>query len=433
MNEPTPDLSTPFTPRHTGAQRLMLGFNIVVVIACLVGAGVLLYGKNQADLRLQTPKVAVATTLPTTKSTNSVVGNASSTTPETFPAADPQAQNFLITGSDANACVGKNSPWAGAADPARDNIGSRSDTIMVMRVDPNLRQAAILSFPRDLWVKVGGRNGRINSAYVRNDYSKLAQTLYDNFGVKVDHYIQIDFCAFKRIVDGVGGVKVPFLTPIVDTRVGINITHPGCHTFSGDEALAYVRSRHLKWVDANGVAHEDRASDLGRISRQQDFLRRVLQTALDKGKFDPQVARALITSLQTDIVTEAGFTLNDMLKFAGVMRDVQPKGIKTYQIEAGRLIVSGQDVLQPYLDGANMKAILAIFQGRAPLASAPNQVFDTTTTAAGSGSASTSTTQSSTTSVTTTTAAGGAPTTTVAQPAEIIKGDILPPKNVHCD
>ena len=115
------------------------------------------------------------------------------------------------------------------------------------------------------------------------------------------------------------------------------------------------------------------------------------------------------------------------------MRDVQPKGIKTYQIEAGRLIVSGQDVLQPYLDGANMKAILAIFQGRAPLASAPNQVFDTTTTAAGSSSATTSTARSSTTAVTTTTAAGGAPTTTVAQPAEIIKGDILPPKNVHCD
>jgi len=438
MNEPTSDTATPFAPRHTGAQRLMLGFNIVVVLACVVGAGVLLYGKSQADLRLQTPKVAVNTTLPSHKpSASTAVGDTATTTPDTFPTADPQAQNFLITGSDANACVSPNSPWAGAADPARDNIGSRSDTIMVMRVDPALRQAAILSFPRDLWVKVGGRNNRINSAYVRNDYSKLAQTLYDNFGVKVDHYIQIDFCAFKRIVDGVGGVKVPFLTPIVDKRVGINITHPGCHTFSGDEALAYVRSRHLKWVDANGVEHEDRASDLGRISRQQDFLRRVLQTALDKGMFDPKVARALITSLQTDIVTEAGFTLNDMLKFAGVMRDVQPKGIKTYQIEAGRLIVSGQDVLQPYIDGTNMKAILAIFQGRAALASAPTQVFDTTTTTngntvAGSGSATTSTAHT-TTAVTTTTVGGSGTTTTVAQPTEIIKGDILPPKNVHCD
>jgi LCP family protein required for cell wall assembly len=438
MNEPTSDPSTPFTPRHTGAQRLMLGFNIVVVLACVVGAGVLLYGKSQADLRLQTPKVAVNTTLPSHKpSASTAVGDTAATTPDTFPTADPQAQNFLITGSDANACVSPNSPWAGAADPARDNIGSRSDTIMLMRVDPTLRQAAILSFPRDLWVKIGGRYSRINSAYVRNDYSKLAQTLYDNFGVKVDHYIQIDFCAFKRIVDGVGGVKVPFLTPIIDPRVGINITHPGCHTFSGDEALAYVRSRHLKWVDANGVAHEDRASDLGRISRQQDFLRRVLQTALDKGMFDPKMARALLTSLQTDIVTEAGFTLNDMLKFAGVMRDVQPKGIKTYQIEAGRLIVSGQDVLQPYTDGTNMKAILAIFQGRAALASAPAQVFDTTTTATastatGSGSATTSSAHTIA-SVTTTTVGGNGTTTTVAQPTEIVKGDILPPKNVHCD
>jgi LCP family protein required for cell wall assembly len=433
MNEPSSDSLQPFTPRHTGAQRVMLAFNILVVVACLAGAGGLIYGKRQADLRLQTPKVAIDTTLPATKPTTSSIANGSTTTPETFPTADPQAQNFLITGSDANACVSPNSPWAGAADPARDNIGSRSDTIMVMRVDPTLRQAAILSFPRDLWVNVGGRLNRINSAYVRNDYSKLAQTLYDNFGVKIDHYIQIDFCAFKRIVDGVGGVQVPFLTPIVDKRVGINITRPGCHRFSGDEALAYVRSRHLKWVDANGVAHEDRASDLGRISRQQDFLRRVLQTALDKGMFDPKVARALITSLQTDIVTEAGFTLNDMLKFAGVMRDVQPKGIKTYQIEAGRLIVSGNDVLQPHLDGENMKAILAIFQGHAALASAPNQVFDTTTTTTKAGSGGATTTTGHTTTATTTTAPTGGPTTTVVQPSEIIKGDILPPKNVHCD
>ena len=71
----------------------------------------------------------------------------------------------------------------------------------------------------------------------------MAQTLYDNFGVKVDHFIQVDFCAFKKIVDAVGGVSVPFTYPMRDTNTGLNITEPGCYTFSGDEALAYVRSR----------------------------------------------------------------------------------------------------------------------------------------------------------------------------------------------
>jgi LCP family protein required for cell wall assembly len=412
----------PFRPRHTATQRVVLGFNIVLVIACLAGAGVLLYSKQQLDNRLQTPQVAVNTTVLPNDAPTSVDPAAPSTVPGTFPVADPQAQNFLITGSDANACVDANSPWAGAADPARENIGNRSDTIMVMRVDPTTSQAAVLSFPRDLWVKIPGKGkNRINSAYVKDDYSLLAQTLYDNFGIFIDHYIQVDFCAFKRIVDAVGGVAVPFETPIIDKNVGINITEAGCHTFSGDEALAYVRSRHLKWVDENGQAHEDAASDLGRISRQQDFLRRVLQSALDKGLFDPAVAQALIKSLQTDIVTEKGFTLNDMLKFAGVMHDVDPAGINTYQIEASRLIVSGNDVLEPKVTGENMQSILAIFQGKTSLSGAPVQVFETTTTSAGPGG---------TTSTTTTTIAGVVTTTPV--PEENVKGDIVPSEDISC-
>ncbi len=424
-DETPPPPPPPFKPRHTMAQRAVLVFNIVVVIACLAGAGALLYGKRQLDNRLQTPQFAVNTTvLPGVTVGPIDTGTGSTGVPGTFPAADPQAQNFLITGSDANACVDPNSPWAGAADPARVNIGNRSDTIMVMRVDPSGRQAAVLSFPRDLWVRIPGKGkNRINSAYVKDDYSLLAQTLYDNFGIVVDHYIQVDFCAFKRIVDAVGGVAVPFDTPIVDKNVGINITEAGCHTFTGDEALAYVRSRHLKWVDQNGTPHEDRASDFGRISRQQDFLRRVLQSALNKGLFDPAVAQALIKSLQTDIVTEDGFTLDDMLKFAGVMRDVDPKGINTYQVEGSRLIVSGNDVLDPKIKGENMQSILKIFQGVTSLSGAPVQVFESTTTSQPAAG----------TATTTTAPADTGPTTTGLAPQENVKGDIVPSENVVCN
>ncbi|MEN9646212.1 MAG: hypothetical protein RL238_2881 [Actinomycetota bacterium] len=428
METPTPEPpAAPFRPRHTTAQKVVLGVNIVLVVACVAGAVGLLYGKRQLDNRLQTAKVEVSTTLASTGTVSSttIALDTSTTTGGTFPPADPTAKNFLITGSDANACVDPGSPWANAADQARENIGNRSDTIMVMRVDPATRQAAVLSFPRDLWVKIPGKSkNRINSAYVKDDYSLLASTLYENFGIVIDHYLQVDFCAFKRIVDAVGGVAVPFETPIQDKNVGLNITAAGCHTFSGDEALAYVRSRHLKWIDENGKAHEDRASDLGRISRQQDFLRRVLQAALAKGLFDPAIAQALIQSLQTEIVTEEGFTVNDMLRFAGVLRDVDPAGINTYQVEASRLIVSGNDVLEPKIGGENMQAILAIFQGRAPLAGAPDQVFETTTTSSVPGG------KPTTTTATTTTVAGTG--TTVVAPEENVKGDIVPSEDVVC-
>ena len=154
------------------------------------------------------------------------------------------------------------------------------------------------------------------------------------------------------------------------------------HTFSGDEALAYVRSRHLKSVDANGNQNEDRAGDLGRISRQQDFLRRVLQAALQKGIFDPAVASALIDSLQTYIVRDAGMTIDDILSFAGVMRDINPLAIRTYQVESYGKVVGGVAVQIPKLKTDNMQAILALFLGTAPLAGAPDQVLTTTTIAA---------------------------------------------------
>ena len=430
------DAPQPFRPRHTNAQRAILGLNIVVVLACLIGAGAIIYGKQQLDQRLQTGAIALDTTVPrpaTTAANN--VATSSAGVPETFPAADPGAKNFLIVGSDANACVDADSPWSGAADPQRENIGNRSDTIMVMRVDPATRTAAVLSFPRDLWLPIPGKSkGRINSAYIKNDPSLLSQTLYENFDITVDHYIQVDFCAFKRIVEAVDGVAVPFSTPIIDKNVNINIPNAGCHTFGGDEALAYVRSRHLKWIDSNGKPHEDTGYDLARISRQQDFLRRTLRAALDKGVFDPTVARALITSLQTDIVTEQGFTINDMLEFAGVLKDIDPAGIRTYQIEASRLIVSGNDVLEPKVKGENMKSILAIFRGEAPLAGAPEQAFESTTT-----SSTTSTTVRPVPGATTTTATvpastePAATTSTVPVAAENPKGDIVPDPNITCN
>ncbi|MCE9622299.1 MAG: LCP family protein [Actinomycetia bacterium] len=420
------DVPTRFKPHHTGAQRAVMAFNIVVVIACLVGAGALLYGKNELDNTLATQQVDVVTTTAVPAPTTTVVGTTipvPSTTPATFPPIDPAAKNFLIAGSDANSCVDPGSPWANAADPGRDAQG-RSDSIMIMRIDPATRAAAVLSFPRDLWVKINGANGRINTAYVQDDYTLLAQTVYDNFGIVIDHYLQVDFCAFKLIVDAVGGVAVPFKTPIIDAHVGLYIG-AGCHVFSGDEALAYVRSRHLKWIDAAGNQNEDRAADLGRISRQQDFLRRVLQAAVNKGIYNPAVATALIESMQTYVVRDSGLlAIDQILQFAGVMRDINPTTIRTYQVESYGKVVGGVAVQVPKLTTDNMLAILAIFQGTAPLAGVPAAPTTTTTTIAGSPTPATVATTPATTVAT-----GG---TVVVEPDEDVQGDIVPDETVQC-
>jgi LCP family protein required for cell wall assembly len=329
----------------------------------------------------------------TTEDVDAVAASSTSAAPVgTFPEADPEAQNFLITGADNGACIDPESPYAGAFGD-REGMGERSDTIMVLRVDPDADRVAVLSFPRDLYVDIAGSGSksRINSAYRRDDPQRLIATLYENFGIPIDHYIQVDFCAFKTLVDAVGGVAVPFEFPARDDNTGLNVTTPGCFVFDGEHALAYVRSRHYQYEDPPGSGNwqEDPSSDLGRVSRQQDFIRRTLSSILDEGALNPRVARGLIRAATEYVVTDRDLTAARMLEFAGVMNDVDPASILTYQIEAAGRTIGGASVLVPNIDGENMQSILAMFRGETSLADAPTQVFDDTTTAVPRGSTTT--------------------------------------------
>lgn len=452
--------------KRTWPQRALLVVNCIVVLACFAGAIGLLVARNVSNsigkVELADPSTGTTVAGPTTSplAVTTVPGDPATTVapestgpPETFPAADPGAKNFLITGADNNACVDPNSPYASAFGD-RAEMGERSDTIMLMRVDPSTNRAAVLSFPRDLWVQIAGRQNknRINSAYVKDEPQRLIDTIYQNFGVGVDHFIQVDFCAFKNIVDAVGGVTVPFEYPARDKNSGLDVPTAGCFTFNGDHALAYVRSRHYTYYK-DGTWTEDPVSDLGRISRQQDFIRRALAAALDKGITNPSVARGLIETAQKNVVTDDELSLSKMLEFAGVLRNLDPGSINSYQIEAEGTKIGGAAVLVPRIKGDNMRAILAIFRGEAPLAGAPEQVFETTTTTSttttstttssttpttvrpgttvvGATTTSTPRTTTTTTSTTTTVAPTTLPATTVA-PEENAKG-IVPPRGVSC-
>jgi LCP family protein required for cell wall assembly len=387
--------------RRTWPERLAIGASIVAAVLCFATAGGLVAAymvlhqrkvveiTNPAEERPTADAGAApaepSTTPPPADGTVARQPDApTTTTPPTFPPADPAAKNFLVTGADNGACIDPNSPFA-AAFGDREDMGERSDTIMVFRVDPSASRVAVLSFPRDLYVTIAGsgNQARINSAYERDEPQRLIDTIYENFGVGVDHFIQVDFCAFKTLVDAVGGVSVPFRYPARDTHTGLNVPTTGCFKFDGEHALAYVRSRYYEYEDPPGSGNweQDQSFDLGRISRQQDFLRRTLSSVLAKGPLNPRVARGLIKSATQYIVTDSGLSPAKLLEFAGVLDDVEPAGILTYQIEATPREVSGASVLEPQIDGENMQAVLAMFRGETSLADAPTQVFGSTTTA----------------------------------------------------
>ncbi len=436
--------------RRTWPERVAIAGTIAAAVVCFVAAGSLAAAymvvrnrdvveiSNPAEREQPAPLTPVATEGPAP--TSAVGGTAPApatqatvepTTTETFPPADPTAKNFLITGADNGACVDPASPFAPAfGDAESGRVGERSDTIMVFRVDPGAGRMAVLSFPRDLFVTIAdtGNRARINSAYIRDEPQRLIDTIYENFGVGIDHFIQVDFCTFKTLVDAVGGVTVPFDFAARDPNTGLNVPTPGCFTFDGDHALAYVRSRKYEFEFPVGSNewHDDESSDLGRISRQQDFLRRTLSSLLAKGLLNPSVARGLIDSATGgDVTTDTGLSPAKLLEFAGVLRDVEPGAIPTYQIESVPRTISGASVLEPRIEGDNMQAVLAMFRGETSLAEAPEQVFAPTTPPVERTAAPD---------------AGTAPPTTPAPataapaepaPAENVFG-IVPPRGVEC-
>ncbi|MGA1681673.1 MAG: LCP family protein [Ilumatobacteraceae bacterium] len=407
----------------------MLVLNVVVVLACFITAVAIYYGSEKANDRKVVTLARAAgpkLTLPTATHPDGTPDQATEVTLVAGP-VDMTARNFLITGSDNGACVDPDSPYADAFGN-RSGLGERADTIMILRLDPNTNASAVLSFPRDLWVKIAGRSSssRINSAFNRDDPNTLVETIWNNFGVPVDHYVNVDFCAFKQIVDAVGGVRVPFATGIRDRNTGLLIEDPGCHTFLGEEGLAYVRSRKLQYFDEDSRKwREDPAADRGRISRQQDFLRRALQKALDVGAGSPTVAKQLIDAGLEFVILDDQLTPGKLLELAQAMRDLDPNTMKTYQIEGTGKMINGNSVIEPNIKSESMKAVLAVFKGEARLVDAPPQLVEdptstTTTTRAPSGS---------TTSVT------GTTTSTTTLPPVFVESDeigVLPTDDPAC-
>lgn len=277
-----------------------------------------------------------------------------------------RAKNFLLTGSDNGACPDKGDGTAGGIGD-RESFGERSDTIMVLRVDPTINDVAVLSFPRDLWVNIAGttRQARINSAFDSKDPNRLIRTIDDNFGVPIDHYVNVNLCAFKEIVDSVGGVKIPFTYRTKDEKVGFREVGPGCVELRGSQALAYVRSRtgYRYFDEATQKWLSDPTGDIGRINRQQDFLRRSMQRALDRGTTNPATANALLNVALNRVITDDRLTPRDLLSLAQAMRNLDTSGVSSYTVEWSMRRIGGESVLIPVIDTESMQAILAVFRG----------------------------------------------------------------------
>ena len=269
-------------------------------------------------------------------------------------------ENFLLVGSDSRAGADPASVDAGGIGTEADVSGHRSDTIMILRRDKATGDASLLSIPRDLWVQVPGHDGkrRINSAF--NDGPEvLVQTLQQELGLPINHYVEIDFSGFKSLVDALGGVQVCVDFATRDVNTGLNITEPGCHVLDGVQALAYARSRHYEEF-RNAKWKEDPGSDFSRVKRQQQFVNLALQTALARIKIDPFAAGRLAIAIGSSLKIDDEL---DPVSAAASLRTAVDAGIATYSLPVFGKTIGGNAVL---LLGDGSDAVLAYFRGQGP-------------------------------------------------------------------
>lgn len=245
-------------PRRTLRQRITIGVGVVAVLGCLAAA------------------FAFATVWRKWGAFERVEANELDALPD---AEEPI--NFLIVGSDSREAIDASDPNSavfngGGEEPS----GQRADTMVVLRYDPTIERLDVLSIPRDLWVPISGQDttDRINTAY-SYDPDTLISTIQDQLDIPIHHYAEVDFGGFQDMVDEVGGVSMYFDTIYQDSNSGFVISEPGCVRLDGYMALAFVRSRHLEYMNAAGNWESDPTGDLGRITRQQIFLRRALEQA----------------------------------------------------------------------------------------------------------------------------------------------------------
>jgi len=208
--------------------------------------------------------------------------------------------NILVMGLDRRVDEPKDDP-------------TRTDTMFVVTVDPYSKTAGVFSIPRDLLVEIpDGQDGyfkeRINVAY---EYGPLKNypggapglamaTIEHNFGMKIDHYVVLDFASFMELVDAVGGIDVDVKEAVWDpsycnTTDCSDLTEvyfePGPQHMDGEQALQYVRIRYG-------------SNDLDRIERQQDVIRATLDAALNAQLLIPNRAVSIYNKFHDAVDTD---------------------------------------------------------------------------------------------------------------------------------
>ncbi|MEU9219611.1 LCP family protein [Streptomyces sp. NPDC048376] len=234
---------------------------------------------------------------------------------------DNGSQNILVLGSDTRS--GGNKKLGGGTDDGT----ARSDTAMIVHVYKGHKKASVVSIPRDTLIDRpdctdtdGGEHAAaddvmFNSAYSTGGAACAVKTVESISGLRMDHYLEVDFSGFQNLIDDLGGVEVTTTEDIKDPDSHLDLT-AGTHRLDGEQALGLVRTRH-------GVGD---GSDLGRIQLQQAFVKALVDQVKDVGLLgNPKKLYDIADTATKTVTTDSDLgSVNSLMSFASGLKSIGP-------------------------------------------------------------------------------------------------------------
>ncbi|WP_443064000.1 LCP family protein [Streptomyces sp. NBC_00376] len=213
-----------------------------------------------------------------------------------------------------------------------------TDTVMLVHLSADKKRASIVSLPRDSYAEIPEHTDRntgvrhsahplkLNAAYAEGGPNLTLRTVEHMTGVKVDHYLEVDFTSFMKTVDTLGGVQICTTRPLKDSYTGLDLA-AGTHELDGGQALQYVRSRHI-----------DGAADLGRMQRQQKFLASLIARATSSGVLlNPVKFQDVASTMLRSVRADKGFGTEQLLELAQAMRGFSPASSEFASVPVGNV------------------------------------------------------------------------------------------------
>lgn len=295
-----PESSEPPRKRRKGRAALIF-FGSLVLVAALVAGGYVFNLANTFDSRSEKIEQAFPEESTRPKPAEPVNGTS--------------AKNILLMGSDSRGATEIDAVNGAATD-------QRADTLMLLHIPADRKNAYAVSLMRDLWVDIPGHGqSKINSALAYGGVPLMVQTVESLFNQRVDHVAMVDFEGFKGLTDALGGVDVN--VPISFTSTHGKFTFPtGINTMNGEQALGFVRER---YAFADG--------DYQRVRNQQAFLKAIIGKTLSAETLtNPVTVNNMVASISPFISVDKSLDAGALGGLALELRNVRQQDIAMFTL-----------------------------------------------------------------------------------------------------